>query len=325
MDAAGTVITYEVDGLGRRVKRTKSGVSERYLWDGSRIAAVLDNAGAVLRRFVYATSGYVPDAILEGAAGTLYLVVKDERGSVRQLIDPAGAVAEKYDYDEWGKELPGAPAVRKSLFGFAGGIYDPDTGLVRFGARDYDPVVGRWTTKDPSRFGGGTNFYEYANSDPVNYVDVDGRHPVLIALAVLVVYGVFAPSDTAQAPADVGMMMTGASMLPGLGLGLAGGTLTGAERAEIQSIADKFGTNIEVVGSRAAGRGRNINSPDLPVGKGPGTRSDIDFRISGEADIASGGALSNSLSCSSKGAGNIVSSSLPQVPGKPPVITFTPK
>ena len=176
VDAAGTVITSEVDGLGRRVKRTKNGVSERYLWDGSRIAAVLDNAGAVLRRFVYATSGYVPDAILEGSAGTLYLVVKDERGSVRQLIDPAGLVAEKYEYDEWGKELSG-PTPRKSLFGFAGGVYDPDTGLVRFGARDYDPAVGRWTTKDPSRFWGGTNLYGYANNDPVNFRDATGFAP----------------------------------------------------------------------------------------------------------------------------------------------------
>ena len=174
VDAAGTVIAYEVDGLGRRVKRTKAGVSERYLWDSSRIAAVLDNAGAVLRRFVYATSGYVPDAILEGSAGTLYLVVKDERGSVRQLIDPAGLVAEKYEYDEWGKELPGAPAVRKSLFGFAGGVYDPDTGLVRFGARDYDPALGRWTTKDAIRFTGGWNLYGYCNADPINCVDPSG-------------------------------------------------------------------------------------------------------------------------------------------------------
>ena len=45
-------------------------------------------------------------------------------------------------------------------FGFAGGLYDPDTGLTRFGARDYDPVVGRWTIKDPIRFeGGDANIY----------------------------------------------------------------------------------------------------------------------------------------------------------------------
>jgi RHS repeat-associated protein len=54
-------------------------------------------------------------------------------------------------------------------------MYDPDTGLVRFGARDYDPVTGRWTAKDPIGFNGGdTNVYGYGLGDPVNNVDPSG-------------------------------------------------------------------------------------------------------------------------------------------------------
>ncbi|XYI02307.1 RHS repeat-associated core domain-containing protein [Sorangium sp. So ce1128] len=61
-------------------------------------------------------------------------------------------------------------------FGFAGGLYDADTGFVRFGARDYDPETGRWTAKDPLGFGGGdTNLYAYAGQDPINNIDPDGR------------------------------------------------------------------------------------------------------------------------------------------------------
>lgn len=60
------------------------------------------------------------------------------------------------------------------------------------------------------------------------------------------------------------------------------GTLTKAERAEIQAIADKYDTIIDVVGSRAAGGGRDIDT-NYPVGKNTAdsspTRSDIDFRI----------------------------------------------
>jgi RHS repeat-associated protein len=60
-------------------------------------------------------------------------------------------------------------------FGFAGGLYDKDTGLVRFGARDYDASVGRWTSKDPIRFGGGSiGLYVYAVNDPVNQLDSRG-------------------------------------------------------------------------------------------------------------------------------------------------------
>jgi RHS repeat-associated protein len=60
-------------------------------------------------------------------------------------------------------------------FGFAGGLFDRETGLVRFGARDYDASVGRWTQKDPITFGGGQqNLYVYVNDDPVNSADAKG-------------------------------------------------------------------------------------------------------------------------------------------------------
>ena len=57
-------------------------------------------------------------------------------------------------------------------FGFGGGLFDMDTGLVRLGARDYDPVTGRWTTRDPVGIAGGdTNLYAYAFNDPINTAD----------------------------------------------------------------------------------------------------------------------------------------------------------
>lgn len=52
---------------------------------------------------------------------------------------------------------------------------DGHTGLTRFGARDYDPVPGAWTTKDPIGFdGGGANLYAYVFSDPINSIDPSG-------------------------------------------------------------------------------------------------------------------------------------------------------
>jgi len=47
--------------------------------------------------------------------------------------------------------------------------------LVRFGARDYDPLIGQWTAKDPIRFAGGdANLYGYVLGDPINSTDSSG-------------------------------------------------------------------------------------------------------------------------------------------------------
>jgi len=62
-------------------------------------------------------------------------------------------------------------------FRFAGGIYDEDTNLLRFGARDYDPEVGRWTAKEPLGFDGSRNFYVYSKNNPVNLLDITGLKP----------------------------------------------------------------------------------------------------------------------------------------------------
>ncbi len=86
-----------------------------------------------------------------------------------------GQSLQQIDYDAFGRitfdSNPGAQP-----FGFAGGLYDPQTGLVRFGARDYDPEVGRWAAKDPVGFGGGsTGLFTHAENDPENTVDPTGR------------------------------------------------------------------------------------------------------------------------------------------------------
>ena len=86
-----------------------------------------------------------------------------------------GSILQRMDYDAWGKASLVAGSWDEQPFGFAGGLFDPDTGLVRFGARDYDADVGRWTTKDPIRFGGGqNNLYAYVGSLPNDFVDPHG-------------------------------------------------------------------------------------------------------------------------------------------------------
>jgi RHS repeat-associated protein len=98
-----------------------------------------------------------------------------------------GTISQRIDYDPWGvASISGVVGLQP--FGFAGGIYDPDTGLVRFGARDYLPEVGRWISKDPVRFRGGLNLFAYANNNAVNFIDSDGKDPLMLASGAAAIF-----------------------------------------------------------------------------------------------------------------------------------------
>jgi RHS repeat-associated protein len=107
--------------------------------------------------------------------GTTYRILSDQVGSVRLVVNAdTGGIAQRIDYDAFGVVTQDTnPGFQP--FGFAGGLTDLDTGLVRFGARDYDPRVGRWTSKDPIGFAArDTNLYGYTMADPVNGIDPSG-------------------------------------------------------------------------------------------------------------------------------------------------------
>jgi RHS repeat-associated protein len=175
-------IEYVIDGRSRRVgKKLGATLVQGFLYqDGLRPIAELDGSGAVVSRFVYGSRFNVPDYMVKGS--TTYRIVSDHLGSPRLIINTAdGTIAQRIDYDEFGNITndtnPGFQPI-----GFAGGLYDRDTKLTRFGARDYDAETGRWTSKDPIRFSGGdANLYGYVLNDPVNFVDPFGldRFPPL--------------------------------------------------------------------------------------------------------------------------------------------------
>jgi RHS repeat-associated protein len=173
----GTQLGYILDPAGNRVGKTITGVLNKgWLWSGAVPVAEVDSNSRVTARFVFASRPNVPDYIVKGAS--TFRVLSDERGSVRLVVNTAdGSVAQELDYDEFGRVLADtAPGFQP--FGFAGGLYDPDSGLVRFGVRDFDAFTGQWTSRDPLGFGGGSlSLYAYVNNDPLNYVDPLGVGP----------------------------------------------------------------------------------------------------------------------------------------------------
>lgn len=172
--ADGRAVTYIVDADGRRLGRSVGGVLQTaFLYDpAGELVAEADGSGKVVAQFGYDDQGQL--ALVE-RDGHAYRVITDPNGSPRLVVDAqSGAVAEAIDYDAWGR-ITRDTAPGFIPFGFAGGLLDPDTGLVHLGARDYDPVTGRWTAQDPIRFAGGdADLYRYAAGDPVNRTDPSG-------------------------------------------------------------------------------------------------------------------------------------------------------
>jgi len=180
-------VEYIVDALGRRVgKRVKRAggsaqLVKQWVWEGSlRIAAEIDVATAVVTRFVYGRRANVPEYLVR-SDGKTARVLTDHLGSVRLVVDTtSGGLLQQMEYDAYGNVTSTeyvAAGWSPIPFGFAGGLFDRDTKLVRFGARDYDAEIGRWIGKDPSGLRGDLNLYGYAAGDAVNFIDIAGRTP----------------------------------------------------------------------------------------------------------------------------------------------------
>jgi len=224
--SGGVVVTYELDGAGRRVGRSKSGASYRryLLGEGNRVVAEYDQAGVIVSQFVYLTRSHVPDFMIQGT--NVYRFITDQLGSVRLVVNvnastAATSVVQRIDYDAWGN-VTNVPSAFDQPFGFAGGLWDRDTGLVHFGAREYDPATGRWLQKDPISFrGGDTNLYAYAGGDPVNRIDPSGLYPL----------GGFPLEHGMSAGGSKGIMLSAGGIAWGAGAQASAGVLIADEEA----------------------------------------------------------------------------------------------
>ncbi|MCI0536458.1 MAG: hypothetical protein L0Z50_14655 [Verrucomicrobiales bacterium] len=141
--ADGRVLRYLHDPAGNRAIRTMDGViQQRFLCpDFNQPVATLNAAGETTARYVHGLAEATPDYILQD--GAAYRIVSDHLGSVRFVVHAqTGEIVQQKSYDTYGRTLSdSAPGFQP--FGFAGGWTDSDTGLIRFGARDYDSEVRR--------------------------------------------------------------------------------------------------------------------------------------------------------------------------------------
>ena len=108
--------------------------------------------------------------------------------------DAHGAVVARWTYDAWGNVLSEEVAARAAelravRYRFQGRERSAATGLVSFRMRWYDPVTGRWLSKDPIGLSGGLNLYAGFYCDPVNFMDAYGEFATVAESAVVVAIG----------------------------------------------------------------------------------------------------------------------------------------
>ncbi len=167
-------ITYRHNANNQRVAKLINGtVVEKYLWANlTTLLAVYDSSDNLVQRFEYADNR-MPVAMTQGSSK--YYLHYDQVGSLRAVTDTNHNIVKEITYDTFGNILTDSNPNFKVPFGFAGGLYDSDTKLTRFGYRGYDAYTGKWTAKDPIGFqGGDSNLYGYVLGDPVNFVDPTG-------------------------------------------------------------------------------------------------------------------------------------------------------
>ncbi|MBB5354011.1 RHS repeat-associated protein [Haloferula luteola] len=110
-----------------------------------------------LRRPAYDGNGNITAWALKGSGGTA-------NPNMEQL---------RTEYDAFGNIVV-SEGTLNSEFGFSTKIRDPYTGLSYYGYRYYDPVTGRWPSRDPIGERGGINLYGFVGNNAISLLDEYG-------------------------------------------------------------------------------------------------------------------------------------------------------
>ncbi|MFA5652722.1 MAG: RHS repeat-associated core domain-containing protein, partial [Desulfomonilia bacterium] len=172
--SATTTVNFKYDPFGRRIEKkvidATGTTTHTYVYDGEDIAfeSVYDGTATTTTHYVHGPGIDEPLAMVRG--GQVYCYHADGLGSIVALTDNTQAVVQSYSYEVFGLAAPSGSMDQP--YGFTGREFDPETGLYFYRARYYDPMEGRFISKDPLGFAAGdVNLFGYVQNNPVNWID----------------------------------------------------------------------------------------------------------------------------------------------------------
>ncbi|MCC0098955.1 hypothetical protein K7B10_30100 [Streptomyces flavotricini] len=161
--------TFTYDPSGQRLLRKDSTGTTLYLPGGNELR--LDKSGTVK-----GTRHYGDTAMRTGGKLTFVLADHHNTGTTQITADATQAVTRRKT-GLFGGERGTKPTGWAGEKTFVGGTKDTDTGLTHIGARDYDPLIGRFISVDPImdlKDSQQLHGYTYANQNPWTYWDPTG-------------------------------------------------------------------------------------------------------------------------------------------------------
>ncbi|MCR5881404.1 Ig-like domain repeat protein [Rhizobacter sp. J219] len=198
---AGTTTTYSYNGLGQRVRKfssTGATSTNIFVYDQQgQLLGEYTTTGTAIREYVWL--GNTPVAMFtpppSGSTPVVYYFQTDHLNTPRVVIDTAGNVRWRWLAEPFGTTAPednpsNLGAITQPLR-FPGQYADSESGLFYNYFRDYDSTTGRYAQSDPIGLAGGINTYAYVASNPLLYIDPDGRFSTLGGVLVIggVIYG----------------------------------------------------------------------------------------------------------------------------------------
>jgi RHS repeat-associated protein len=178
LDAASVpdqAVNMTYDGNGNRVRKISAAGTTIYHNDlTNNVICETNENGQAKAYYIYANGQRI--ALVE-PDGKLFFYHNDVLGSPALISDENGKVVQKYLYEPFGT-LIASKGMDENHYTFTGKEYDLESDLLYFGARYYDPKIGRFITRDianPDYTDPQTiNRYVYCLNNPVRYVDPTG-------------------------------------------------------------------------------------------------------------------------------------------------------